>query len=99
MSELKFYRTKSRPTVILGRDWAEERDQLDAMLKQQCGTQARWTRIMAFGDVANQIYYLFKRGHRKFIFDEISFKHDYGNVWTINLETNVVFEERTVSPV
>ena len=99
MSELKFFRTKDGPTIILGRDWAEERDELDQRLRQACGSDARWTRIMAFGEVANNIYYLFKRGHRKFIFDHVSFRHDYGNVWTVNLENKVIFEERTVSPV
>jgi len=93
MNDFKFYKTKFGPAVILGREWAEERDKIDGLLKQECGNQATWKRIMAFGNIANNIYYLFKRGHTKFVFDHVKFEHDYGNVWKIVLENKVIVEE------
>jgi len=99
MSELKFYRTANSPTIILGKDWAEEPEAIDQLLRQECGAEAKWSRMFAFGEVANNIYYLFKRGYRKFILDHIHFRHDYGNVYTVVLDTNVVFEEGDIQVI
>ena len=86
---LKFYSTQPGPTVVLTREWAEEADEIDGILKQKCGNQARWNRIFAVGDIANHVYCLFKKGIRRLTFNEISFTWDQGNLWIVNLEDDV----------
>jgi len=98
MGKLKFYRSKNNPTVILDREWAEEAEEIDQLLKEHCGENARWSQIFAYGDVANYIYYLFKNGHTKFAFDKLRFRHNRGNTYTIELQNNVVFVEEGNSP-
>lgn len=91
-TKFKFYRTPGRPTVILGRDWAEEDLQIDKLLKEKHGPDAKWRRIFAFGAIANHLYYLYKRGHKRFILDDIHFHHDYGDVYSVVMDTKAIFE-------
>jgi len=98
---MEFYRSKHNPTVILTREWMEEPLEIDALLKECHGPNAKWHQVFAYGDIANNIYYLFKKGYKKFFLDEIYFKQDinHKNVWTITLDTKVIATENTVSPV
>jgi len=92
---MKFYRSKKNPTIILDRTWAEEADEIDALLRETCGNDAKWTQIFAYGDIANNIYYLHKRGHRQFKFNKISFRYLFRNIYTVILEDRV---DGTVQP-
>jgi len=96
----KFYRSKHNPTIILTREWMEEPLEIDELLREHHGSKARWHQVFAYGDIANDIYYLFKKGYKKFFLDEIHFRRDthYRNVWTVELDTKVIFIEKTSSP-
>ena len=79
----------------------EEPEEIDALLKEQHGPKAEWHQVFAYGDIANNIYYLFKKGYKKFFLDEIYFRPDidHRNVYTVTLDTKVVFAEDDASPI
>ena len=94
MGKPKFYRSKHNPTISLDRSWAQEADEIDALLREHCGSHARWTRIFAFGDIANRIYYLYKRGHKSFLFNKIKFRYLGKDTYTVVLMDNVKTEAK-----
>jgi len=97
---MRFYRNPG-PTVILTRDWMEEPLEIDELLKEHHGSKATWSQVFAYDDIADNLYWLFKKGYEKFFLDEIHFKRDLNrkNVWSIIIDTKVIATENVTTPI
>jgi len=98
MAKMKFYRSKNNPTIILDRSWTHDANEIDKALKKLYGKDAKWSQIFAYGEIANNIYCLFKEGHRKFNLDKIYFRYSHGSIYTVNLATPVIHAEGKYAP-